>query len=89
MVALTTTRHFFRLTVLPCFAAVSSAIFHCDASASGPPWQAGPIEEHTAAVGPGGDHADGVIVLATAISKMRIAVGGEVQLRVIHFEQSS
>ncbi len=55
--------------VLPCLAAVSSAIFHWLESASGPPGSPAPSESTPMPCLPAVMTPAGVIVLATAIGK--------------------
>ena len=70
------------LRLLPCLAAVSSAIAHCLASASGPPGIPAPSDRTPSAVLAGGDQPAGVMVLAHGDREMRLGVGREVQPRV-------
>ncbi len=65
----TTMRQSLRFIVAPCWAAVSSAIFHCEAIASGPPGKPAPIDKHAEPVLPAATMPNGVIVLATAMWK--------------------
>ena len=65
----TTTRQFLRFILAPCSAAVSSAICHCFASASGPPGSPAPIDRTPTPWRPAAVMPNGVIVLATAIGK--------------------
>ena len=86
MWALTTTRHFLRLTVLPLFAAACSAIFHCDGQRLRPAGQAGADRQHADAVRAGGDHAERGDRAGDRDLEMRVAVGRQVQPRIVHFE---
>ena len=86
MCALTTMRQFLRSIVLPCLAAVSSAIFHCLASASGPPGRPAPIDSTPTPCLPGGDHAERRDRAGDRDLEMRIGVGREMQPRLVQLE---